>query len=95
VQCRSRANQRAHPADSQGVVNGQRFYQFQLIRQNGAITDRTFEIRFLDPGVEAYAFTFGSTYQPDLDEGGRSCRPGVTLVDRGDSAICLSENGRT
>jgi cytochrome c biogenesis protein CcdA/thiol-disulfide isomerase/thioredoxin len=44
-------------ADGQGVVDGQRLYQ--LIRQNGAITDRTFEIRFLDPGVEAYAFTFG------------------------------------
>ena len=44
-------------ADGQGVVNGQRLYQ--LIRQNGAITDRTFEIRFLDPGAEAYAFTFG------------------------------------
>jgi hypothetical protein len=23
------------------------------------ITDRTFEITFLDPGVQAYAFTFG------------------------------------
>ena len=44
-------------ADGQGVVNGQRLYQ--LIRQNGAITNRTFEIRFLDPGAEAYAFTFG------------------------------------
>ena len=44
-------------ADGQGVVNGQRLYQ--LIRQNGAITDCTFEIRFLDPGAEAYAFTFG------------------------------------
>ena len=44
-------------ADGQGVVNGQRLYQ--LIRQNGAITDRTFEIHFLDPGAEAYAFTFG------------------------------------
>jgi Thioredoxin like C-terminal domain len=38
-------------------VNGQRLYQ--LIRQNGVVTDRTFEIRFLDPGAEAYAFTFG------------------------------------
>jgi hypothetical protein len=38
-------------------VTGQRLYQ--LIRQNGAITDRTFEIRFLDPGAEAYAFTLG------------------------------------
>jgi cytochrome c biogenesis protein CcdA/thiol-disulfide isomerase/thioredoxin len=44
-------------ANGQGVVNGQRLYQ--LIRQNDAITDRTFEIRFLDPGAEAYAFTFG------------------------------------
>jgi cytochrome c biogenesis protein CcdA/thiol-disulfide isomerase/thioredoxin len=44
-------------ADGQGVVTGQRLYQ--LIRQSGAITDRTFEIEFLDPGVQAYAFTFG------------------------------------
>jgi cytochrome c biogenesis protein CcdA/thiol-disulfide isomerase/thioredoxin len=44
-------------ADGQGVINGQRLYQ--LVRQNGAIADHTFEIRFLDPGVEAYAFTFG------------------------------------
>ena len=43
--------------DGQGIVTGQRLYQ--LIRQSGAITDRTFEIRFLDPGAEAYAFTFG------------------------------------
>ncbi|MGA9948549.1 MAG: hypothetical protein WBQ24_09900, partial [Xanthobacteraceae bacterium] len=40
-----------------GVVSGQRLYQ--LIRQNGAIKDHTFEIQFLDPGVHAYAFTFG------------------------------------
>jgi hypothetical protein len=44
-------------ADGQGVVTGQRLYQ--LVRQNGAITDHTFEIRFLDPGAAAYAFTFG------------------------------------
>jgi cytochrome c biogenesis protein CcdA/thiol-disulfide isomerase/thioredoxin len=44
-------------AGGHGVVNGQRLYQ--LVRQNGAITDHTFEIRFLDPGAEAYAFTFG------------------------------------
>jgi len=29
------------------------------VRQKGAVRDRTFEIEFLDPGVEAYAFTFG------------------------------------
>ena len=44
-------------ADGNGVVNGQRLYQ--LIRQSGPIVDRTFEIRFLDPGVQAYSFTFG------------------------------------
>jgi thiol-disulfide isomerase/thioredoxin len=40
-----------------GRVTGQRLYQ--LIRQTGPIVDRHFEIEFLDPGVEAYAFTFG------------------------------------
>jgi hypothetical protein len=44
-------------ADGRGVVTGQRLYQ--LIQQSGIIGDHTFEIRFLDPGVEAYAFTFG------------------------------------
>ena len=44
-------------AEGNGVVTGQRLYQ--LLRQGGAIGDRTFEIRFLDPGVQAYAFTFG------------------------------------
>ena len=44
-------------ASGQGVVTGQRLYQ--LIRQSESISDHTFEIRFLDPGVEAYAFTFG------------------------------------
>jgi hypothetical protein len=40
-----------------GTVAEQRLYQ--LIRQPGSIADRRFEIEFLDPGVEAYAFTFG------------------------------------
>lgn len=44
-------------AEGQGVVTEERLYQ--LIRQQGDIRDRTFEIRFLDRGVEAYAFTFG------------------------------------
>ena len=44
-------------AEGNGVVSGQRLYQ--LVRQSGPITDRTFEIEFLDPGVQAYAFTFG------------------------------------
>jgi hypothetical protein len=32
---------------------------YQLIRQPKPINDRRFEIEFLDPGVEAFAFTFG------------------------------------
>ena len=32
---------------------------YQLVRQQGSIADRTFEITFLAPGVEAYVFTFG------------------------------------
>jgi cytochrome c biogenesis protein CcdA/thiol-disulfide isomerase/thioredoxin len=44
-------------ADGTGVINGQRLYQ--LVRQAGGIGDRTFSIEFLDPGVQAYAFTFG------------------------------------
>jgi hypothetical protein len=44
-------------AAGNGVVTTQRLYQ--LVRAQGQIVDRTFEIRFLDPGVQAYAFTFG------------------------------------
>jgi cytochrome c biogenesis protein CcdA/thiol-disulfide isomerase/thioredoxin len=44
-------------ADGRGVVNEHRLYQ--LIRENGGVSDHTFEIEFLDPGVQAYAFTFG------------------------------------
>jgi len=54
------------PADDHGVdtdnngsgtVLDHRLYQ--LIRQKGPVEDRTFEIEFLDPGVQAFAFTFG------------------------------------
>jgi len=44
-------------ADGDGHVDENRLYQ--LIRQSGAVQERTFEIEFLDPGVRAYAFTFG------------------------------------
>jgi thiol-disulfide isomerase/thioredoxin len=40
-----------------GTVSEQRMYQ--LIRQPTPIPDRQFDIEFLDPGVEAYSFTFG------------------------------------
>ena len=40
-----------------GTVDQPRLYQ--LVRQPDPGLDRTFEIRFLDPGVQAYVFTFG------------------------------------
>jgi thiol-disulfide isomerase/thioredoxin len=56
----------AAPGDNHGVDSGPdgsgevlkpRLYQ--LIRQKGRVQDRTFEIEFLDPGVEVFSFTFG------------------------------------
>jgi cytochrome c biogenesis protein CcdA/thiol-disulfide isomerase/thioredoxin len=44
-------------ASGAGTVQDHRLYQ--LIRQKGPVEDRTFEIEFLDPGVQAFAFTFG------------------------------------
>jgi hypothetical protein len=31
----------------------------QLVRHSDRITDRTFEVIFLEPEVQTYAFTFG------------------------------------
>ena len=51
----------AHGSDvddqGNGTLTDPRLYQ--LIRQPGPISECTFEITFLDPGVQAYAFTFG------------------------------------
>lgn len=44
-------------AAGEGMVTEQRLYQ--LIRQNGPVRDLTFTITFLDPGAEAFSFTFG------------------------------------
>jgi hypothetical protein len=44
-------------AEGNGVVTEYRLYQ--LVRQNGPVADHTFVIEFLDPGVQAFAFTFG------------------------------------
>jgi hypothetical protein len=44
-------------ADGWGTLQEDRLYQ--LVRQSGAILDRTFRIEFLDAGVRAYSFTFG------------------------------------
>jgi thiol-disulfide isomerase/thioredoxin len=51
----------AHGSDVDDQGNGTLIQPrlYQLIRQPGPVSDRTFEIAFLDPGVRAYAFTFG------------------------------------
>jgi thiol-disulfide isomerase/thioredoxin len=43
--------------EGNGVLREGRMYQ--LTREHGAVRDRTLEITFLEPGAEAYAFTFG------------------------------------
>jgi hypothetical protein len=47
-------------ADGYGTVTEDRLYQ--LIRQHGAIQNRTFRIEFLVPGVQAYSFTYLKAY---------------------------------
>lgn len=44
-------------SNGNGTVTGQRMYQ--LLRQQEPVTDREFQIEFLDPQVEVYCFTFG------------------------------------
>jgi thiol-disulfide isomerase/thioredoxin len=44
-------------ADGNGVIAETRLYQ--LARQAGAVKEHLFEIRFLDAGASAFAFTFG------------------------------------
>ena len=44
-------------AEGRGTVREQRLYQ--LIRQKDPVREHTFTIEFLDPGAEAFAFTFG------------------------------------
>jgi thiol-disulfide isomerase/thioredoxin len=43
--------------DGTGEIREPRLYQ--LIRQKGQVEDRTFEIEFFDPDVQAFSFTFG------------------------------------
>jgi hypothetical protein len=50
---------RGSDIDEQGIGTATEQRLYQLIRQPKPISDRLFEIEFLDPGVEAYAFTFG------------------------------------
>jgi thiol-disulfide isomerase/thioredoxin len=43
--------------DGNGLLETGRMYQ--LVREHDAVRERTLEITFLEPGAEAYAFTFG------------------------------------
>ena len=43
--------------DGNGLLRDGRLYQ--LVRAQDAVRERTLEIAFLEPGAEAYAFTFG------------------------------------
>jgi thiol-disulfide isomerase/thioredoxin len=45
--------------DESGAGNLSEPRMYQLVRQRGAIRQRTFEITFDDPGVRAYVLTFG------------------------------------
>jgi hypothetical protein len=51
----------AHGVDADAEGNGElrEGRMYQLIRQPGAIRDRTLELTFSEPGAEAYSFTFG------------------------------------
>jgi cytochrome c biogenesis protein CcdA/thiol-disulfide isomerase/thioredoxin len=50
-----------HGVDTDEQGNGKvvDHHLYQMIRQSGTIDDRTFEIEFLDPGVQVFSFTFG------------------------------------
>jgi thiol-disulfide isomerase/thioredoxin len=45
--------------DEQGNGRAREGRLYQLVRQHGGVGERTLEIEFLEPGAEAYAFTFG------------------------------------
>jgi hypothetical protein len=43
--------------EGNGVLRDGRMYQ--LVRQHDAVRERTLEITFVEPGAQAYSFTFG------------------------------------
>jgi hypothetical protein len=43
--------------DGNGLLREGRMYQ--LLREHDAVRERTLEVTFVEPGAEAYAFTFG------------------------------------
>jgi thiol-disulfide isomerase/thioredoxin len=51
----------SHGVDIDGHGNGvlREGRMYQLVRQHDGVRERTVQIRFLEPGAEAYSFTFG------------------------------------
>ena len=51
----------SHGVDVDGHGNGalRDGRMYQLVRETGAVRERTLEITFLEPGAEAYVLTFG------------------------------------
>jgi hypothetical protein len=43
--------------EGNGTLRDGRLYQ--LVRQDGTVRERTLDLTFLEPGAEAYVFTFG------------------------------------
>ena len=50
--------------DGNGVLREGRLYQ--LVREQEQVRDRTLEVTFLEPGAEAYSFTFGLGRSPPM-----------------------------
>ena len=45
--------------DEHGIAVLRDGRRYQLVREHDAVRERTVQITFLEPGAEAYAFTFG------------------------------------
>ncbi|UXN08046.1 cytochrome c biogenesis protein DipZ [Bartonella sp. HY761] len=63
VKIDGKAPENAHGSDvnenGEGVVKEQRLYQLIRQKEGAGDEDHLFEIEFMQPGIEAYAFTFG------------------------------------
>jgi hypothetical protein len=66
--------------NAEGWVSVQQARLYQLVRHAGPVADRTFQIEFSDPGVLAYAFTFGERGRiPKLSQSNQGDFPMTTI----------------
>ena len=56
---RLRAAHTASTSTRTGTASSRDGRLYQLVREHATVRERTLEITFLEPGAEAYAFTFG------------------------------------